>query len=162
MGVYKSLAEFELFFEEFNEEEKNKIFLELKKMAERKKPLEYDSGSEKEAGIFSKKELEKLNANLNNETLKIEELIFVFANYKMKQIKTKEVYIDMGSEIVTISQIPLLEGQSPKRLETNSNQYFYLYYKTNKQELSKDELDEVKLAIKKYFRDIQKAKRRNK
>ena len=66
----------------------------------------------------------------------------------------------MGDEIVTISQVPLLERQSPKPLDTQANQYFYLYYKTNKEELSKVEFDAIKSAVKKYFRSMITIKRR--
>lgn len=159
-SLYKSLAEYELFFEAFNEEEKKKIFSKLKKITERKKPLEITSTEECDVGFFSESEIEKLNIILNEYNLKVEELLFVFANYKMKQIKTKEVYINMGDEIVTISQVPLLERQSPKPLDTQANQYFYLYYKTNKEELSKVEFDAIKSAVKKYFRSMITIKRR--
>ena len=159
-SLYKSLAEYELFFESFNEEEKKKIFSKLKKITERKKPLEITSTEECDVGFFSESEIEKLNIILNEYNLKVEELLFVFANYKMKQIKTKEVYINMGDEIVTISQVPLLERQSPKPLDTQANQYFYLYYKTNKEELSKVEFDAIKSAVKKYFRSMITIKRR--
>lgn len=161
-SLYKSLAEFELFFEEFNLEDKQKLVLKLKQIMGRVKLLELSSNEREEVGYFSEAELKKLNEALNCGTLKVEELVCVFAKYKMKQIKTKEVYINMGDEIVTISQIPLLEVQSSKPLESQDNQYFYLYYKTNRNELTKEEFEAVKIAVKKYFRSIITVKRREK
>lgn len=58
----------------------------------------------------------------------------------------------MNGDTVPISQIQLLESQTGKSTVENANNYFYLYYQTNRDgQKLKGEDGVVKKAMKMYF-----------
>ncbi len=179
-SLYKSLAEYDLFFEKYDHNTKNKLKSHIgTKLINSKMPsIQTESNDDKKksnkknktpsfsVGYFKKTELDKINSELksvqssielNNqqcEDLKIKELVYVSADYKMKQLETLKAFIDMKDDIVSISQIPLLESQTKKSDSDGTNPYFYLYYKTPKDNVTKYENELISEAIKNYFESI--------
>lgn len=175
-SVYKSLAEFELFFEDYREDKKKRLIKLFDEFLEAPY-IETNNGEDGKylSGYFNKVALSAINDEIRKEyenaknsdyedkaynkkckDLELTELVYVSAGYKMKQLETLNTYIAMKDESVPISQIPILEEQTKKAEQKSGNYYFYLYYSTNK---SKDYLsqgEEIKLirkAIKKFFEE---------
>lgn len=180
-SLYKSLAEYDLFFEKYDQNTLCKlqeyINTNLISTSENAKPyIETNKQGKKKVnvGYFKNSQIKKINeiiqqtsldnSNLPSEggSLKLTELVYVSVEYKRKQLETLKTYIDMNGDIVPIGQIPLLESQSSKNTVENTNNYFYLYYKTNLGDKNTDyENDIIKIAIKKYFDNVIKEKINN-
>ncbi len=179
-SLYKSLAEYDLFFEKYDHTTKNKLKLHIgRKLIDLQMPsiqselnVDNQKNSKKNktpsfsVGYFKKAELDKINLELKKiqintelkdigcEDLEVKELVYVSADYKMKQLETLKAFIDMKDDIVSISQIPLLEAQTKKSDSNGANPYFYLYYKTKKNSVTKQENELIGGAIKNYFETI--------
>lgn len=160
-SLYKSLAEFDLFFEQITNEQMEAIVNTLWKETDKNMPsLErYEDKQDNEektytAGYLVKSFINEINDDLKNkfETLQLKNLLYVCADYKMKTLKTEQIYINMGDKVVTMSDINLLEKHS-KVNERNEN-YFYLYYEieevVNKNKEEENEGVEVEINNKVY------------
>lgn len=181
-SLYKSLAEYDLFFEKYDQNTKFKlqeyIKNELINTRESLRPYIEIIGQEGErkllVGYFKNKQINKINEKLKQkiieefptqseipvefQNLKLNELVYVSADYKRKQLETLKTFIDMKDDIVPISQIPLLESQTRKTVSNGTKTYFYLYYQTNSNN-SEGRIgsEYVKEAVKNYFEDIVEA-----
>ena len=174
-SLYKSLAEYDLFFEQYDQNTlrklQNYINNNLLSTRENEKPyLETNSHGKKmlEAGYFDETQIKIINEKLNEaieesagndflessdyQGFKLTEVVYVSVEYKRKQLETLHTYIDMNGDTVPISQIQLLESQTGKSTVENANNYFYLYYQTNRDgQKLKGEDGVVKKAMKMYF-----------
>jgi len=143
-SMYKSLAEFETMFD-FDWEKINLIFDKLIKLINKRGLCIKEQVDGKEictTGYLRDNTIEKINLSIADyieerglvETygdVRIEKIIFVHVNYKLKTLKAENVYIDMGyNEVIPISLIPLFGKESVKSSK-DSGKYFYLYYKCN-------------------------------
>ena len=177
-SLYKSLAEFDLFFEKYDETIKSKLPEQIYTLLNdtKKRPYIKSKKVNKKqryvAGYFKKTEVDKINDKIKKvlekyfkeddipsvyNDLCIEELVYVSADYKSKQLDTLNTFIDMKDDIVPISQIQLLEAQSRKSENNLTKTYFYLYYQTKHSEQNFDRENEfIKEAVKDYFEDIVK------
>lgn len=174
-SLYKSLAEFDLFFEKYDLNTKNKLqeYINTCLITTGKNSKPYiELGSQNKrnfsVGYFKKSQINDINIKLQDiikdsfskqesipdeyTNLKVTELVYVSVDYKRKQLQTFKTFIDMNDDVIPVSQIPLLESQTNKTIPSSTNKYFYLYYQTNY--ASHKEIDEaqfVKKAIKIYF-----------
>lgn len=175
-SLYKSLAEYELYFEKYDKDTRiklqNYINSHLISSSQAGKPyIESSQKGEFSVGYFKTKSIEQINENLkdlikkdfsNNDEipkelkeLKLSDLVYVAVDYKSKHLETLKTFIDMKEDIVPISQIHSLESQTSKATQNGVNTYFYLYYKTNSSKVvPEDESKFIKAAIKDYFDSI--------
>ena len=58
-------------------------------------------------------------------------MIFVVTEFKQKRLDTDRVYLDMGDEKLSISQIPLLINNEHVSNTKSQSKFFYIYYKEN-------------------------------
>lgn len=169
-SLYKSLAEYDLFFEKYDYNTKVKlreyINTSLLSVGETTKPYIEISGKSKKqysVGYFNKNQIVIINKKINELSkveekyldIKLTELVYVSVDYKMKQLETLNTFIDMKEDIIPISQIPLLETQTKKSVSGGDKAYFYLYYQTNiYNNHEKEESGLIKKAIKNYFDEL--------
>lgn len=182
-SLYKSLAEYDLFFEKFDTNTKKKLQTyindHLINTLEKTRPYIEKNGKEGKrefsVGYFKNTQIKNINDKLKDvitkifsqqssvpieyQELELTELVYVSAEYKRKQLETLTTFIDMKDEITPISQIPLLESQMKKSISNGVNTYFYLYYQT-KYSSNRGALESklVKEAVKNYFEEIVETK----
>ncbi|MCM1514667.1 MAG: HD domain-containing protein [Anaeroplasma bactoclasticum] len=132
-SLYKSLAEFDLFFEQTTDEQMTKIVNMLRKRTDESMPLlgryeDIQDVKKYSSGYLVESIIEKINSDLKDKfpKIRLKTLLYICVEYKMKTLKTEKIYINMGDKVVTMSDINLLEKQS-KVNESNKN-YFYFYY----------------------------------
>lgn len=180
-SLYKSLAEYDLFFEKYSRKIKNDIKNHISTKLIEQKKLPNIEGKNKNGkksynvGYFKKSEISTINREIKNlimslpeeekkyiaSNLEIKDILFVSAEYKMKQLETFTTFVDMKDDWVAISQIPLLESQSRKSEDNSTNPYFYLYYQTVSSVDKNKENEIIKDAMKNYFENIVATKSKN-
>ena len=177
-SLYKSLAEYDLFFEKYDQNTLCKlqecINSSLISTSENAKPyIETNNQGKKKVhvGYFKNLQIKNINEKMNEIikqfypdgseipseylNLKLTELVYVSVEYKRKQLETLKTFIDMNNDVVPISQIPLLESQSSKNKVEHANNYFYLYYQTNSHGKKLNCEDAIiKMTMKKYFESL--------
>lgn len=172
-SLYKSLAEYDLYFEKYDKETKIKLqeYINSHLISSPSNSKPYIESSQKGqycVGYFKPKPIEQINEKLNDlirkefpnndektEKLKLYNLVYVAVDYKRKQFDTLKAFIDMKDDIIPISQIPLLESQTDKAAPNGFNTYFYLYYKASSTPINpENESKLVKAAVKDYFDSI--------
>lgn len=182
-SLYKSLAEYDLYFEKYDEDTKRKLQEYIRNylinVTNKNRPFidisTQDDKRNVSVGYFKKTAIgcinQKLKETINQEysktprssieyhDLEVTELVYVSVEYQRKQLETLNTFIDMKDDIIPISQIPLLETQTQKSIPEGTNHYFYLYYQTNSPR-GKDayESELVKIAVKHYFDDLIESK----
>ncbi len=172
-SLYKSLAEYDLYFEKYDKSTKLQlqkyINSNLISYSENGKPY-IRSLKEKEfsVGYFDQTAIDQINEKIkesinqeiqtNNHTsdnvkeIKLCDMVYVAVDYKRKQFDSLKAFVDMKDDIVPISQIPLLESQTSKTNPNGTNTYFYIYYKTLSSNTdSETEGKLIKAGVKKYF-----------
>lgn len=162
-SLYKSLVEYDLFFDSFSESDRVKLIKKISGLIDESKPYIKNANTPLyDIGYFKADEIEKINGKINEierikgetNNIKITQLIFVVANYKIKQLHASNVYINMGNEnYVPISKMPLLDMDSENEQSRNNKSYFYLYYETNEGKLLTNQVDILKKAIKNYLKN---------
>ena len=164
ISLYKSLAEFELVFASFTEKQRIQAFNKMFKQVDKSKPLLEKTGRKKEylAGYINSEDLNEINKEIrdlyglpNDSTeIFIDEMLFVVTEFKQKLLDTDKVYLDMGDEKLSISQIPLLVNDGHVSNSKNQNKYFYIYYKEDErmENLNKENFKRfMKEALKNYL-----------
>ena len=174
-SLYKSLAEYDLFFEKYSIDIKSKLkeYISTKLIENSRMPkIECGFKNNKpmhNVGYFKNGEINKINEIIKtvltdkyglaitpeeSGKVEIKELVYVSADYKMKQMETLKTFVDMKEDIVSISQIPLLEAQTKKYEQNGTNPYYYLYYQTKNKNMRAGDNEIIKEAIKTYFDNI--------
>lgn len=147
-SLWKSLAEYDLIFEAFNEDEKLKIKNFLACNVEKTLPYVYDKGFS--AGFIN----ETLLTIFKNEYHcfdKVKNIVFVEASYKQKNTDAHNTFVIMNNEVAPMDKIPLLVDRI-KISQRNTSHYFYLYYDVYEDKtLSTEEHEELKKSIKAFF-----------
>ncbi len=159
-SLYKSLAEFELVYDSFTPEQKLNALRKLQIQTDSKKPF---LGEKKEknyvAGFLKSDAIEKINDKIKEISKTIDkqipeinltQVIYVVTEFKQKKLNANKVYLDMGDEILPISQIPLIANNYIANNDIKEK-YFYLYYKDNNLETSDVKTQVIKEAIRKYL-----------
>lgn len=134
ISMWKSLAEFDLIFEEFNEDEKINIKNNLSKAICSKKPHVKDDNIIV-AGFLDEEVVNKIkqfNTVLND----LKNIVFIPAGYNHKYTDIYNTFILMNNEVIPLDRISLL-SEKVTVSQRNMSQYFYLYYDTvSSQELN--------------------------
>lgn len=179
-SLYKSLAEYDLYFEKYDKNTK----IELQKYinshlissAPNGKPyIESSQNGKFSVGYFKANPIEQINEKLKDllkkefpsdsvksdeaQKLELSDLVYVAVDYKRKRLDALKTFIDMKDDIVPINQISLLEAQISKTTPDGVNTYFYLYYKTSWSKIEpENESKLIKVAVKEYFDSIVETK----
>lgn len=157
-SLYKSLAEYDIFFEKYDGEKRKKLLDRLCEITANK--LESDTANETSAdkkveqkpayGFWPR---EALNAPLEI----FEALMWVNANYKRSTPDAHSIYICFKDKIVPLEKIPTLQKYSKNKL--GQDEYFYIYYSLTEEgknmqtdgNLSPTDIGE---RLRKYFKEI--------
>ena len=148
ISLWKSLAEYDLIFEAFSENEKLEIKNFLAGNVEITLPYVYDKGFS--AGFINKILLTILK-NQYNCFSKVKNMVFVEASYKQKNTDPHNTFVIMNNEVAPMDKIPLLVDRI-KISQRNTSHYFYVYYDLLEcQLISKQEHEQLKCCLKDFF-----------
>ena len=141
--LYKSLAEYDLFFDDFTNAQKNQIkghfdSICSENMSTQKDNLTY--------GVVPQKILDEINTA--NVGVNLKNLIWVSASYSHKILNQLETYCVFSDQTVTMKHLNLFTTHE-RFTNKNTNHYFYLYYSA---EQSDNAI--VKHAILEYLKNI--------
>lgn len=144
-SLYKSMAEYDIFFNEFSFEEKNSLKGLLAKLE--------NTSEVKTYGILPRDVIDEIN-NLASDipNFAIDSLIWVDSSYSHKTLNISEVYCVFPEETVTMGSLNLLNAQDHFS-ERKTNHYFYLYYSMKNSEATISNND-VKIVLLNYFKKI--------
>jgi len=157
ISLYKSLAEFDLIFSQFDDEKRIKIKTELEKIS-----LLFPLSDEKNPALSDEDPIQRQDQDMLITILKygcikscelsemiwgefrvsdiVDDLVWVSVNPSLKRPDASTVFISFGREetslITTIDRLPLL---SLDELKVEQGYYFYLYYR----EKSSEELEKI-------------------
>lgn len=130
-SIYKSLAEFDLLFQNISDENKMLVRSWFLERIEKDACCLDNYKEEKKAGYLSESaitELKEFAVQTGLDSIKyIKDIVFVEATYKAKPINPHNALIVMGDKITVMEEIPLLRDKS-LALPKNTAYYFYLYY----------------------------------
>lgn len=151
-SLWKSLAEYDLFFEYFDEEQKLNIRNFLSQNINHVLPnVSGDRIDVYSAGFVDERFLKLLKRNNNLE--KISNIVFVDASYRQKNTNPHNTFILINDEVVSLDKIPLLTDRI-KISQRKTTHYFYLYYDTvDHINLTKEEHNSFKKALQDFFKD---------
>lgn len=151
-SLYKSLAEYDLLFEEFSDEQKLDIMNFFSKNSGSEMNVLNDV-RENTAGFVNERWLELLKKE-HKEIKNIFNVVFVCSGYKQKGKDAHNTFIFINNEVVPVEKLSLLHDQTAISQRSTSH-YFYLYYDTTTEDvdLLKEEANNFKIAIKKFFKD---------
>lgn len=128
-SLYKSLAEYDNFFDSFTKNEKLRIFKEFQKNIAPDICVSRTAG--KPSAGFIKQEYIKDIQDETGQKLNIKEMIWVDASYQLKKNDPTTTYlIFTNDDVTTLSKIDLLNNHL---VDSNRDTYyyFYLYYSTH-------------------------------
>lgn len=152
LSLYKSLAEFDLLFEEIPTEKRKFIKQYLQDNLSEEPALMPTEN--KEAGYISKDLVEEIRRRANGKLDKIIDVVFVDAAYKQKRLIVDETLIvTSNNAIASLGEIPLLSREPKAQLELYY--YFYIYYRTSS---NPDEYADEAAAFREVIRNIVKEK----
>ena len=149
LSLYKSLAEFDLLFEEISPNKRKFVRQFIRRNLSKKEdgfPLPLEN---RRAGYLSKDFINQLKSKAGGKLDKIIDIVYVDASYESKRIDANKTLIVMKNDIASLGEIPLL-SREPKA-QSDSAYYFYLYYRT---ESTPDEYLEESKAFKKVLLDM--------
>lgn len=123
-SIWKSLAEYDIFFERFNDEQKMNISNTLSDkiradMPNVKDKVGFSAGFLEEGFIASLKQ--------NPDFLELNCLVYAKAGYSMKKTDVFNTFLLMEDEAVSMDRIQLLKDKD-KITQRSTAHYFYLYY----------------------------------
>ena len=152
LSLYKSLAEFDLLFEEIPTEKRVLIKQYLQDNLSKEPALMPTEN--KEAGYITKDLVEEIRRRAHGRLDKIKDVVFVDAAYKQKRLIVDETLIvTSNNAIASLGEIPLLSREPKAQLELYY--YFYIYYRTTS---TPEEYADEAAAFKEVIRDIVKEK----
>lgn len=150
-SLYKSLAEYDLLFEAFDDDKKLSIRNIISQHVDDSKPCVKNDNTFQGGYINSfLSKLQKLEPSLNC----ISQLLFVDASYKHKNLKIDEIFLSFSDAVSTMDKIALLKNMAQNE-KFNTKQYFYLYFKLKDVvDLDYNNISNIlKKAILEYFKD---------
>lgn len=136
-SVYKSLAEYDIFFGDFTAEEKLKLRQQLPYETSMDPTTKYIS--DPKYGIWDQDSLEK------NQITTLEWLVWVDSSYSRKMLDMSKVYICFHQDVLNVKRIPIVRKEHGDI--NNFMNYFYLYYYPKQSAESSD----VERELKDYF-----------
>lgn len=151
-SLYKSLVEFDLFFDSFTADQRAQALKKLREDTDTSKPTLSENNA-LIAGYLKAERLANINKNfkrsVETKAIVLKEVFYVVIEFKQKQLDTNEVYLDMGDKTFPISQIRLLSSDK-MALQKVKDQYFYLYYDGDGIK-TREDVEAIKEAVKKYL-----------
>lgn len=152
-SLYKSLVEFELFFDSFNAAQRVQALRKLQDNTDTSKPSLSDDNT-LVAGYLKTDTIAEINHTVmqvtGDEDIILKEVLYVVIEFKQKQLDTNGVYLDMGGDkIFPTSQIRLLSSDKIE-MQKVKDQYFYLYYDGDGIK-TREDVEAIKEAVKKYL-----------
>jgi len=150
-SLYKSLAEYDLLFEQYNEKQRSKIHSLLRENTDKSKPF-VSIGNEILGGyvdsILDNLKEEDKGKHLSN----ITHLIFVDASYKLKRLNPSKIFIVFNDGTSSLDKIPLLNDQLKTSLNSTAD-YFYLYFSSSScnSDDVREETTHLRSAVSDYF-----------
>ncbi len=124
-SVWKSLAEYDIFFERFNDEQKMNISNALSdKICESMPNVKDRDGFS--AGFLNQEFIDLLKKQ-NSEFSMLNCLVYAKAGYSMKKTDVFNTFLLIGTEAVSMDRIQLLKNKD-KITQRSTAHYFYLYY----------------------------------
>lgn len=152
-SLYKSLAEYDLLFEEFSDKQKSDIHSFFSRIVRNDRPCVGRSNSGGyTAGYIADDFLQKLK-DANEGIENVVDLIFVDASYTQKNTNAHNTFVFINDEVVSVDKISLLVNRMAIS-HSSTGHYFYLYYNTKTSDVGalKSENYELKRAIRDYFK----------
>lgn len=145
-SLYKSLAEYDLFFVDFTIEARQRIrnYLATISSSPEMRP-EYLS-----FGFVPDKEIKNISETSGIDLSFLRDLVWVDASYKQKKMDFRQIYCIFHDETVTMERLDLLSKQAPVT-NNSTKHYFYLYYEIDPKESKNDVADIIKKALHIYF-----------
>lgn len=149
-SMWKSLAEYDLIFESFEDKEKLDIrnfFAQNVDLA-----LPKVGGSEYTAGFVTERFVAILR-QIENELIDVKNIVFVEASYRQKNTNMHNTLVLINDNVTPMDRIPLLKDKE-KMTQRNTTHYFFLYYDTISGKVLSNEGEKIlKETIKKVFKD---------
>lgn len=143
-SVYKSLAEYDLFFHDFTTEEKIKLRQLLPKETSIDPTAKYVS--DPKYGTWDQDMLEK------NQITTLEWLVWVDPSYNRKMLDMSKVYICFQQDVLNVERIPIIRKEHGDI--QNFMNYFYLYYRPKQSVKPSDVERELKAYLSKLAKSI--------
>mgnify|MGYP001052723212 CR=1 FL=1 len=136
-SVYKSLAEYDIFFRDFTPEEK----LKLRQMLPIQTSMDPTAKfiSDQKYGIWDQEALEK------NQITTLDWLVWVDSSYSRKILDMSKVYICFRQDVLNVERIPIIRKEYGD-IRSFMN-YFYLYYQPKQSAKPAD----IERELKAYF-----------
>ena len=124
-SIWKSLAEYDVFFERFNDEQKMNISNALSdKICESMPNVKDKDGFS--AGFLKKEFIDSL-IKLNHDFSTLNCLVYAKSGYSMKKTDIFNTFLLIGKDTVSMDRIQLLKNKD-KITQRSTAHYFYLYY----------------------------------
>lgn len=146
-SLFKSLAEFDLLFEDFTDEQKVRLKRKMEAAVD-KKNLWVIENTNVTGGFFKDEIVEELKqqGRISNVT----DIVYVDASYKRKYLNTRETFVVIHGEAISVDKILLTDKR--KLDENNNPAYFYLYYNSTTETIEerKREKEDIIKAIREY------------
>jgi HD superfamily phosphohydrolases len=146
-SLYKSLAEYDIFFADFTIAERQKIrnhFATISSSTEvRPEYLTF--------GFVPDTEIKKMSEISDLDLSFLKDMVWVDASYKQKKMDFRQIYCIFQDEKVTMERLDLLSKQAPVT-NNSTKHYFYLYYEIDCKESRKDTADVIKKALHIYLK----------
>lgn len=124
-SIWKSLAEYDIIFQKFNDKQKMNISNALSDIIREDMPNVKDKDGLFSAGFLKQKFIDSLKQNPEFSGLNC--LVYAKAGYSMKKTDVFNTFLLMGKEAVSMDRIQLLKNKD-KITQRNTAHYFYLYY----------------------------------
>lgn len=145
-SLFKSLAEYDLLFDDFSDEQKRVLKRTLGEAVDKTNICVMEDGVVT-AGFLRNDVVKELKAQNGME--KISSIVYVDASYKRKRLNTYETFIMLHGEAISVDKVSLLADKW-HLADRDRSVYFYLYYSSDSKTLKeqKQEKDAIKAAIK--------------
>lgn len=153
-SLYKSLAEYDLFFADFTDAEKQKIKKHLLENSEKQSVDGYvQKDEEMNYGVLTKQILAEVSRISEMDLSFLKSLVWVDARYKYNKIDFSQVYSVFTDETTTMKRLKLLSSRAPIQSGT-TNYYYYLYYELNSPDETGSSRRHIKKALLLYFKNL--------
>lgn len=160
-GLWKSLSEYDLLFESFDDNQQlnirnyfannldNDRFRTFKKIPHPIKNTKDVDNNDCSGGYINQTLLNKIK-NLDSTFDDLLDIVFVDAGYVQKSLSSHNTFIMINNEFIPMDRMPLLSSRIGKSNLTA--QYFYLYYETiSGKKFSNDVADSLRILLKSFL-----------
>jgi len=146
-SVYKSLAEYDIFFRDFTKQEQLRLRQLLPRETSMDPTVRYIS--DPKYGIWDQEVLEQ------NRITSLKWLVWVDASYSRKMLDMSKVYICFRKDVLNVERVPIIRKEYG---DINSfMNYFYLYYQPKSSAKPSDIEQELQSYFRRLIREDQRA-----